>query len=134
MKMLKRILIIMLFLVMVGCQNPNLQETPSETINELYAALTGDLGTTIEPYYEDYVNLFNEYAKENATKEKFQGLRNVIGSSTGGSQSTFSMMTFNNGSIMLVQLALNSKTDKYEIYNIYVVPEEMRYYFEDILN
>lgn len=132
--MLKRIFIIMLFLVMVGCQNPNLQETPSETINELYAALTGDLGTTIEPYYEDYVNLFNEYAKENATKEKFQGLRNVIGSSTGGSQSTFSMMTFNNGSIMLVQLALNSKTDKYEIYNIYVVPEEMRYYFEDILN
>lgn len=132
--MLKRIFIIMLFLVMVGCQNPNLQETPSETINELYAALTGDLGTTIEPYYEDYVNLFNEYAKENATKEKFQGLRNVIGSSTGGSQSTFSMMTFNNGSIMLVQLDLNSKTDKYEIYNIYVVPEEMRYYFEDILN
>lgn len=132
--MLKKFIIISAFILMVGCQNPNLQETPSDTSVQLFMALTNDLCETDDAYYEDYVKLFHEYAKENATRETFDKLRGELNYASAASHATFEIMQLNNGQMLLVYFVAWPEDDKYEIYDIYVVPEEIKDYFKDIIN
>lgn len=132
--MYKKMIISIMILLIVGCQkNPNLQETPIDTSIQLFSTLAGNLITTDDESYEEYVELFHDLYKENATLEKFQGLQSVVESS-GVSYSNFVMMQLDNGEMLMVSFVPWPEENRYEIYDIYLVPESVKYYFEDIQN
>lgn len=54
--------------------------------------------------------------------------------STGVSYSNFVMMQLDNGEMILVSFVPWPEEDRYEIYDIYLVPDSVKYYFEDIQN
>ncbi|MCU7202456.1 hypothetical protein GMB51_13405 [Turicibacter sanguinis] len=132
--MLKKIMIMMLLFIVAGCQRQeNLQETPIHTSIQLFSTLTGNLVQTDDESYKEYVELFHDLFKEKATYEKFLGLKNMTGP-TGVSYSNFVMMQLDNGEMILVSFVPWPEEDRYEIYDIYLVPDSVKYYFEDIQN
>lgn len=132
--MYKKVIISIMILLMMGCQREeNLQKTPIDTSVQLFSALTGHLIQTEDESYQDYVELFHELYKETATPQKFQGLKSIA-QSTGVSYSNFVMMQLDNGEMLLVSFVPWPEENRYEIYDIYLVPESVKYYFEDILN
>ena len=131
MKKTKLTLILSILLITACSQETNLQATPSQTAQELISTLMLEqsqpqAGTFA---YESFKELFAEEFVKNATKEKFTGFKNLIGSSTGAEYITCIPIKLENGVGVLIYIVPSPNDEKYEIYDIVNLQDEVTEYF-----
>ena len=131
MKKRKMVLILSIFLLKACDKGVNLQDTPNNTAKELIATL--NLEKT-QPQasnfaYESFKELFADEFQENATKEKFNEFKNIIGYSTMSEYITCVPVKLQNGQGLIVYIVPSPTEEKYEVYDIVKMTEEVREFF-----
>ena len=79
--------------------------------------------------YEAFTDLFSDELKNSVSKEEFEKLKNI--STSGSDHSTYDIITFENGEMLLIKLSAVSVDGEYKVEKVIQVPEELKTLFND---
>ncbi|MBU9719845.1 MULTISPECIES: hypothetical protein [Bacillaceae] len=120
-------LIVMLFLI--GCSDDRKE---SHSFSPAMAASgMSFLAGTNEVFYGDFEELFDPQLDASFVREKYELVNRT--KADRSSISTLAYITYENGKSLLVQLRHDPDPDKYYIYNVIEVPEDVAAFFEEEL-
>lgn len=119
---MKKLIVILLLLgLLVGCrQNVVKPDSPLNTAHIMKLSID-------EQDYERFNQLFSEGKINTVTKSEFERLHTLTSART--TYSNYELLTFENGSMVLVKLTPPNEDGEIEIEDIKVVPREMKSLF-----
>ena len=114
-------LAVVLCLAFVSCQRVVKLDTPANAAWLMKLAVdTGD--------YQHFQSLFSETRKDAVSEEAFREMGEITTAGMGIAQ--YSLLTFENGEMMLVRLAPETKGE-YKIEDVMIVPDDMKALFDE---
>lgn len=119
---MKRFLIGCLFLFLVACSNEKALEPDSPSNAAILLKQHIDNGD-----YEGFKQRFFDGLGEKITRSTFHEFGELT--TSGSNFRTFELMTFDNGEMLLVEVAIDLEEEIYKIINVTHVPEEMKEFF-----
>lgn len=113
-------------LVLMSCNPRNKTNSPNSIVSDLMESLTLEQSQPeAKDYaYEIFQNLFNENSLENANKDLFKSLKNVVGSSSNTTHTLVLPIKLENGKGILAYLSFDEKNGL-KIENIMTVSNEV---------
>jgi len=121
----KVIIFLVLAISFSACSGDN-QIDPVGTAVQMDMAISQD-------NYEEFKSLFFEPRRSLASQELFNQLKEIKAASSGANFNSYTLITFKNGEMVLVNLTPNSK-GKTEIQDVIFVPDNVKDFFVEHLN
>lgn len=127
--MYRKIILVLLILALLfnlcACQEKVVKpDTPTNTaVLVKYAITSGN--------YERFNSLFSDMRKDVISEKEFETLVEL--SEVGAGLSTFEVIEFSNGEVLLIRIAEDFEKDKYNVEDVIVVPDNMKYIFHTSL-
>ncbi|WP_417897689.1 hypothetical protein ABN702_15525 [Bacillus haimaensis] len=127
---MKKIWFVSLLLLMTflsGCKDDT--EVSNTDSPHRTAFMMDFLAESSEGSSKEFEELFAEGNDQEFIQERFDLIKQI--QTNGSSVTTMTLVTYENGKPLLVQLVYDTKTEEYLIHNVVEVPEDVAAFFEE---